>query len=1057
MVHHRHAAGARRGSGSTETEVIRVWLLGGFRVSVGSRNIEAQKWRLRKAASLIKLLALAPGHALHRERVTDVLWPDLDAKSAANNLHRVLHTVRGALGDSQPAASRLVQLRGEMLVLCPGDQLWVDVEVFESAAGTARRSREPEAYRAAIELYAGELLPEDRYEEWTQQRREELRQSHLALLIELARVHEEREEYEPAIQALGRVAYEEPAREETHASLMRLYALSGRRHEAILQYERLREALREALGAQPRPASLRLYEEIRAGSLAAVPSPAGGRPPEPPEDPPRHNLPASLTSFVGREREMLEARRLLSMTRLLTLTGAGGSGKTRLALEVARGLLGIYPDGVWLVEFAPLSDPALVAKTLASVLDVREQAGQPVSRTLASHLSSRRTLLVLDNCEHVVEEAASLAEVLLKSCPDLKVLATSREPLGVPGETVWTVPPLSVPHGRATPESLIGTEAGRLFVDRARSRLPDFELTQDNAGAVARVCATLDGIPLAIELATARVGALAVEQIAGKLEDSLVVLVGGRAADPRQKTMTATLDWSYRLLDEAERKLLARLSVFAGGMTLEAIGRVCSDEGDEAVLDTTLRLVEKSLLLVVDSSGGAVRYRMLEPIRQYALGKLEACGELEKIRDLHAAYFLSLALEARPELVGPEPGPWLEALNREVGNLQVALSWTLDGEPDDDRVETGLRLANALARFWDTHSPAEGRRWFEKGLSRGVRLPPEVRAEALREAGFIAVYEWDPRSIQMLTEAFEIYKEIGDQADLLLTVEHLGHALAHHATPEVAAPILAEVEALLKDSGDPNIEAHYVNFLGFAAEVESNHEETRLRWKEALAIYRELGDIRNIARVLPSLGMVTLSHHDVEEAARYFEEGLAMVRDIRYKTVIFFHLMGLAAVAALRGQARRAAKLYGAGEALRETGGFSFSALASSEYDYESYLALVRAGLEDAEFEAAWSEGRRMPIEDAIEYALSMEDASAAGDTRDRAALAPLTRRERGVALLIGRGYTNRRIAEELGITERTVEVHVSKVLRKLGLRSRTQIATWIMRRGPGGVEDRES
>lgn len=487
---------------------------------------------------------------------------------------------------------------------------------------------------------------------------------------------------------------------------------------------------------------------------------------------------------------------------------------------------------------------------------------------------------------------------------------------------------------------------------------------------------------------------------------------------------------------------------------------MCSESSIERedVLDLLSRLVDKSLV-VADASpgGGALRYRMLEPIRQYAWEKLKESWETKVLQERHAGYYLKLANTAEPELTGPEPMPWLATLEREAGNLRAALSWALDEGSGDERVEMGLRLANALARFWDMHGPGEGRRWLEKGLGRGVQLPPEVRAEALKEAGFIAVYEWDPRSIEMLAEAFELYKEIGDQADTLLAVEHLGHALAHHATPEVAAPILAEVEALLKDSGDLNIEAQYVNFLGFAAEVESNHEETRLRWKEALAIYRELGDVRNIARVLPSLGIITLTHHDVEEAARYFEEGLAMVRDIRYKTIIFFHLMGLAAVATHRGHLRRAAKLFGASEALQETGGFSLAALSSSEYDYEGYLDLVRAGLEDEEFEAAWTEGRMMSIEDATEYALGSEDASVANSARDHAALAPLTRREREVAVLIGQGFTNRHVAEELGITERTVEVHVSKVLRKLGLRSRTQIATWIMRHGPGGVESRES
>lgn len=980
----------------------------------------------------------------------DLLWPDLDAKSAANNLHRALHFARGALEpDAENATSRYLSLQGDLLALCPEGPLWVDVDAFEEAAATARRSRGPAAYRAALELYEDDLLPEDRYEGWAENRREELRQLYLALLVELAGLYEERQEYEEGVEALRLVVAKEPAREEAHAALIRLYAACGRYGDAVLQYERFRGTLLRELDTVPGPATRRLYEQVRAGQ-----PPSGGTRVEASGDAARpsapNNLPTSLTSFVGREGALVEVRRLLSMTRLLTLTGAGGCGKTRLALEVARALVESYADGVWSIELAPVSDPAFVPRTVASVLDVREQPGRPLARTLADHLATRRMLLILDNCEHVIDDAARLAEELLKSCPGLRVLATSREPLGVPGETVWSVPPLSLPRGRATAESLAGAEAVRLFVDRARSRSPGFELTDANAGAVSRVCAKLDGIPLAIELATARVGALAVEQVASRLEDSLGLLAsGGRTTDPRQRTMTATLDWSYRLLEKAEQSLLAQLSVFAGGTTLEAVERVCSDVGRDRVFDLVSRLVEKSLLVVEDITGAAARYRMLEPIRQYASTKLEARGETEEVRERHAAYYLALAEGARPGLSGPDPAPWLATLERELGNLRAALSWALDEESGDERVETGLRLANALARFWDTQGPAESRRWLEKGLARDVEVPLAVRAEALREAGFIAVYEWDPRSIEMLSEAFKIYRELGDQPGMLLAVENLGHALAHHATPEAAAPIVAEVEALLGGSNDRNIQAQFITFLGFAAEVESDHEETRLRWKEALAIYREVGDAWNIARCLPSLGMITLSHQDVEEAAGYFEEGLAMERDIRYKTVIFFHLMGLAAVATHRGHLRRAAKLYGASEKLRESEGFSLDALSSSEYDYEGFLDLVSAGLDDEEFEAAWSEGRRMSIEDAIEYALGTEDATAPGDARDHAEnSAPLTRRERDVAMLIGRGYSNRQIAQELAITERTVETHVSRILRKVGLRSRTQIAARVIAQG---------
>ena len=580
------------------SELVRIWLLGGFRVSVGPRSIGEEGWRLKKAASLLKLLALAPGHRLHREQAIELLWPDLEPEAALNNLHHALHVARRTLEPSAPlrapassAASRyLLHLRDERLALCPEGPLWVDVEAFEEAAAIARHALEPAAFRAAIDLYSGELLPEDRYEPWAEERWAELGGLYHALLIELAGLYEEREEYESAIEALQRVVAEEPSHEEAHVGLMRLYALSGRRHEALVQYEVLREALFRELEAKPGADTRRLYEEVRAGGFPATPttsssSSAAGRPSEEPaEDSLLNNLPASLTSFVGREREVLEVKRLLSMTRLFTLTGMGGSGKTRLALEVARDLVDTYPEGVWLVELAPLSDPELVPQAMAGALGVREQPGRSITQTLSNYLAPRQTLLVLDNCEHLIDAAAHLADALLSSCPKLRILATSRECLGVPGEVIWQIPLLSLPEGdqeeeERTIEGLMRYEAVRLFLDRARSRLPDFELTQENAGATARVCRKLEGIPLAIELASARMGALAVEQVAQRLEDSLKLLTGGgRTAEPRQKTLRATLDWSFELLSEAERTLFGRLSVFAGGWTLEAAEEVCSGE-----------------------------------------------------------------------------------------------------------------------------------------------------------------------------------------------------------------------------------------------------------------------------------------------------------------------------------------------------------------------------------------------------------------------------------------------------------------------------------------------
>src|SRR5215208_5756506 len=568
-------------------ETIRVWLLGGFRVSVDSRIITQDGWRLRKAATLVKLLALAPGHRTHREQAMDLLWPESGRKAASNSLRSTLHTARKVLDPA--TGSRYLASEDESLVLCPEGNLWVDVDAFEEAAATARGAKEPATYRAALDLYEGDLLPEDRYEEWTEGRRQELRQLYLALLVALAVLHEERDEHGLAIEALRKATAKEPTLEEAQVGLMRLHALSRRPERALAQYERFRDTLSRGLGTRPAEATLRLRDEIAAGKLPIALSLDLSQEKEP-LGVSKHNLPAPMTSFVGREQEMLEVKRLIPMTRNLTLAGAGGSGKTRLAFEVARDLIGTYPDGVWMVELAPLSEPGLIAQEVAGVLGVTERPGEPPADTLVDFLGDKDMLLVLDNCEHLIEAAARLAEYLLHSCPRLRILATSREPLGIAGEVVWQVIPLSLPDmdRPASVEGLMRYEACRLFVDRARLRLPDFELTQQNAGAVARVCRKLGGMPLAIELATARMGALAVEQVAQRLDVSLDVLSGAnRTAAPRQQTLRATIDWSHRLLSEDEQTIFRRFSVFAGGWTLEAAEAVCSrggvEEGD--VLD----------------------------------------------------------------------------------------------------------------------------------------------------------------------------------------------------------------------------------------------------------------------------------------------------------------------------------------------------------------------------------------------------------------------------------------------------------------------------------------
>ena len=1026
-------------------ETVRVWLLGGFRVSVGTRTVEEGAWRLRKASALVKLLALAPGHHLHRERAMDLLWPSLGRKAAANNLSQALHAARHALGpDAAGAASGFVASQDEQLVLCPGGELWLDVEAFEEAAATARRSREPAAYRAALNLYGGELLPGDPYEQWAEERREGLRQLFLALLVELASLHEERGEYGLAVEVLRRAVTEEPTMEEAHAGLMRQYALSGRRGEALGQYELLEKILSRELAAEPSVAGRRLYEEIASGRFPPVePPPAAGSAPQD-VSAGRDNLPARRTSFVGQEREIGEAKRALAMTRLLTLTGVGGSGKTRLALEVARDLMGAYPDGVWLVELAGLSEGGLVPQEVAAALGVAEQPGRPITDALVGALHDKRLLLVVDNCEHLIDAAARLLDALLDSCPGLRVLATSREPLELAGEVKRLVPPLSAPDPGRPPTvgELEGYGSVRLFVERGRNKASGFALTPENAGAIAELCRRLEGIPLAIELAAARVGVLSVEQISEGLKDPLRFLrAGNRTATPRQRTLRGALDWSHDLLGGPERELFRRLSVFVGGFSLEAAEAVGSGgAAEEDVLALLPMLVDKSL--VTAQAEGTARYGMLEPVRQYAREKLEASEEADAARHRHAAFFLALAQEAEPELKGGvRQQAWLERLEADHENLRAAISWSLNDEP-----EQALRLAATLARFWEIRSYlSEGSGWLEAVLRRNGGADAALRARSATEAGTFAWCQANyDRAIAFHREALALYQDLGDERGVAFALVCLGCQELEKGNYKRAAPPLEAALALGRKLGDELISAYALNNLGEVARVCGEYERALACGEEALSTYREMGDGFQTAQTLSWLGGAAAINGDHEAATRFIGEALPLAQQLGSGEVSAMCLEALAVVYGAKAEGTRAARLYGAAEVLRLAIGAPLPPADLPER--ERHLATARATLDAASWEAAWADGRAMTPEQAAEYALSEEKAAPpAAPSPERPTTgeptAKLSRREKGVAELLARGLTNRQIAEELFLSERTVENHVRNILKKLNLSSRSEVA----------------
>jgi predicted ATPase/DNA-binding SARP family transcriptional activator len=788
------------------SEAVRVNLLGSFRVSVGDRVVEESAWQLRKATSLVKLLSLVPAHRLHREQMRDLLWPDSRRHAAANNLRQALHVARRALEPDLSAPHYIVS-HGEQLALCPDRPLWVDVEAFEEAAASARRSRDPAAYRVALDLYAGDLLPEDLYEDWAEDRRRQVRNSYLALLVEMAELCEERRDLGSAIDALREAVCEEPEHEAAHADLMRLYVKSDQRHKALRQYERLRQALRREFGTEPGRATQRLHEEIVAGRVpvAKLVSPEG-IPSDSTLYPPRHNLPAALSSFVGREREVVEVKRALAMTRLLTLTGAGGSGKTRLALEVARHLVGAYPDGVWFVELAPLSQPQLVPQVVAEALGVREQPDRPLVDTLVGHLREKELLLMLDNCEHLIEACVRLADTLLLACQRLRILATSREALGIAGEMRWRVPSLSLPDLRppTAVAELSGYESVRLFLERARLRDLAFALTPQNAEAVIEICRRLEGIPLAIELAAARVGVLSAERIAEKLGDSLALLsVEDRGVPARHQTLKGTLEWSFELLTEPEQTLFRWLSVFAGGWTLEAAETVGTGGGieNDDVLDLLSRLVEKSLVVAEATGNGQMRYRMLEPVRQYGRQKLEESEEADAVKGRHAALFLALAEEAEPELTGPRQQEWLERLEAEHGNLRAALSWALEGKEP----ELALRLSGALGDFWYLRGrlTEEGRGWLEAALKQGSKLTTVVRLKPLVRAGSIAMEQRDfEQAVAHSEEGLALSREFGHKVGAAAALSTLGYVSLLRNENDRALALFEEAIGLAQDVGN---------------------------------------------------------------------------------------------------------------------------------------------------------------------------------------------------------------------------------------------------------------
>jgi predicted ATPase/serine/threonine protein kinase len=624
-----------------------------------------------------------------------------------------------------------------------------------------------------------------------------------------------------------------------------------------------------------------------------------------------NNLPQPTTSFVGREQKVAEVRESVERDRLVTLVGPGGIGKTRLTLEVARSALGSFRDGVWFVELAGLSEPGRVAPAVAAVLDIREEGHRPLIETVCDALKPKELLLVIDNCEHVVEACAEIVDAMLHASEGLRVLATSREVLGVGGEAVWPVPPLMVPAS-ASVEDLEPCEAVRLFVDRARLGRPDFTLTARNAGAIGELCRRLEGIPLAVELAAARVRVLPVEQVVEKMDDRFRLLTGGsRRAVRRQQTLRATIDWSYDLLTAEERALLRRLSVFAGGWTLEAAEAVACGPArprtTPEILDLLTHLVDKSLV-TTEAMGGRMRYRMLETIRQYAREKLLDVGEAEAALRAHRDWFLELAYNARSEFYGPRQSEWLEVFEAEHDNLRAAIAWSLRVARD---VEESLRLTVAMRYFWHARGHwTEGRHLTEEALALG-KTPPALRADALFGLATLAELQADNEyALTLLEECVALCRSLGDDEGIARANTARSRITSAMGKYEVARTLLEETLTLCRKLGNAKLINKAMLSLGQQAMLGGDLNLALSSYEEALTAYRHAGDKMEVAWVLANIGDGAWLQGDFDRAERTLKESRAMALELSHDYMVAWGSDVLGRVLTDKGDYDSAASLF---------------------------------------------------------------------------------------------------------------------------------------------------
>ena len=900
--------------------------------------------------TLLALLLVEAGRPVSVDSLSDELWAGAPPAGGAKALRVYVSRVRRALGDE----SLVARPPGYAL---HADAEQVDARRFEwlladgrTALARGAAGLAAERLGAALALWRGPALADVAREGLLAREAQRLDELRLDCREEHAEAQLALGRHAELVPELERLVAEEPLRERLWRHLILALYRGGRQAEALDAYRRARTLLADELGLEPGDELRELERAVLRHEVEQAPTAEA-----------RHNLPAPVTSFLGRERELGELERLLRDHRLVTVTGTGGAGKTRLALETARAQIGAWSDGIWLVDLLPLADPSAVPAAVARTLGFTVRPDAPAAAALAEQLRPTELLLVLDNCEHLADGCAELASELLAACPHVRVLATSRITLGAPGELDYALEPLGVPEAEATPGDLVEAASVHLFLERGRAARRGLVFDDERLRTVARICRELDGLPLAIELAAARAKALSVDEIAELLADRFRFLRSWRrVADPRQQTLRATIDWSYDLLAEPERALLDRLSVFAGDFTLDAAAAVCLRDDRAAATESVGRLVASSLV-VADDRGGSTRFRLLETIREYAGDRLAASAVEDEVRRAHAAHYLRLVEETRPDLahVGWEGGKQSLALfDAERDNLHAALQWALESES-----ELALELAVALRWYWNLRGyRRQGADWLVRALALPHRGEPRLRVEALAGAALLARLSGDFEQAERLAErAIAAGRETGPAFAVTTGLNVLVTVAGRNADFERARALSEEAAVTAKEMGSLRFEALTYFIFAEAALHADLLAESRAAGERALALARAIDDPEVLAVVLGHLGLGDALDGRLAEARERLLEALGHVRTVGFATVGATCAEGLA-LCAVRGDPGRATRLLGAADTLRRVNGGIV--LPAEERARAATLAAIRETLPDDALEAELERGRRLTLDE---------------------------------------------------------------------------------------------